>query len=235
VLGERVKTEGAPDADLIGRNYPPKLEEQPYWCTLKWTDYRDYRLWTWLQATKALDLPIDEKAETWYNYFSIEGNQIRAKELLDPFRKENKKLFDVILEDEYNLVYPTARRICSIHYEVPDKDPFEDLEINTHLQDSRLLPVTAAGDTFSRDYIKEYLEERLQEYLALGGLKELLDRRALILAEQKLPAPFYWDLWGNLEHLRGTYHQWLQDHLFEVPNDEEQEVDSDSDISWESN
>ena len=44
VLGERVKTEGAPDADLIGRNYPPKLKEQPYWCTLKWTDYKDYRL-----------------------------------------------------------------------------------------------------------------------------------------------------------------------------------------------
>jgi len=83
VLGERVKTEGAPDADLIGRNYPPKLKEQPYWCALTWTDYKDYRLWTWLQATKALDLPINEKAETWYNYFSIEGNQIRAKELLD--------------------------------------------------------------------------------------------------------------------------------------------------------
>jgi hypothetical protein len=80
------------------------------------------------------------------------------------------------------------------------------------------------------------LEERLQEYLALGGLKEILDRRALILAEQKLPAPFYWDLWGNLEHLRGNYLQWLQNHLFDVPNDdEEQEVDSDSDISWESN
>jgi len=65
-------------------------------------------------------------------------------------------------------------------------------------------------------------------------LKELLDRRALILAEQKLPAPFYWDLWGNLEHLRGTYAQWLQEHIFDVPNDdEEQEVESDSDISWE--
>ena len=57
VLGEKVKTEGAPDADLIGRNYPPKLEEQPYWCTLNWTDFKNYRLWTWFQATKALDLP----------------------------------------------------------------------------------------------------------------------------------------------------------------------------------
>ena len=69
--------------------------------------------------------------------------------------------------------------------------------------------------------------------MALGGLKELLDRRALILAKQKLPAPFYWDLWGNLEHLRKTYAQWQADHIFDVPNDEEQEVESDSDISWD--
>jgi hypothetical protein len=190
VPGERVKTEGAPDADLVGLNYPPKLIEQPFWCTLDWKTFKDFRLWTWLQATKTLDLPITEKAETWYNYFSIEGNQIKAKELLDPFRKENKKQFDIILQQEYESVYPTARCICSIHYDVPNQDPFEDLEINTHLQDSRLIPVTQAGDTISRDFLKRYLEERLGEYLALVGLKELLDRRALILAEQKLPAPF---------------------------------------------
>ena len=133
------------------------------------------------------------------------GNQIKAKELLDPFRKENKKQFDILLQQEYESVYPTARCNCSIHYDVPDQDPFEDLEINTHLQDSRLIPVTQAGDTINREFLKHYLEERLEEYLALGGLKELLDRRALILAGQQLPAPFYWDLWGNLEHLRKTY------------------------------
>jgi len=77
------------------------------------------------------------------------------------------------------------------------------------------------------------LEERLGEYLALGGLKELLDRRALILAGQQLPAPFYWDLWGNLEHLRGAYAWWLAAHTFDAPDDEEQEVESDSDISWD--
>jgi hypothetical protein len=54
------------------------------------------------------------------------------------------------------------------------------------------------------------------------------------LAEQKLPAPIYWALWGNLEHLRETYEQWLGEHIFEIPNsDEEQEVESDSDISWD--
>ena len=88
-------------------------------------------------------------------------------------------------------MYPTARRISSIHYAVPDKDPFEDLEVNTHIQDSRLLPVTKAGDTISRDFLKHYLEERLKEYLALGGLKELLDRKSLLQAGHKLPASFY--------------------------------------------
>jgi hypothetical protein len=84
----------------------------------------------------------------------MENNQIKAKELLDPFRKENKKQFDILLQHEYDLVYPTARRISSIHYVVPDQDPFEDLEINTHIQDSRLIPITEAGDTISRDFLK---------------------------------------------------------------------------------
>jgi hypothetical protein len=233
VLGERTKTEGAPDADLVGLNYPPKLKEQPFWYATDYKTFKDLRLWTWLQAAKALDLPITEKAETWYNYYSIESNQIKAKELLDPFRKENKKQFDILLKQEYECVYPTARRICSIHFEVPNQDPFEDLEINTHLQDSRSIPVTQAGETISRDFLKHYLEERLEEYLALGGLKELLDSRALILVGQQLPAPFYWDLWGNLEHLRGAYAYWLAAHIFDIPDNEEQEVESDSDISWD--
>jgi len=80
VLGERVSTEGAPDSGLA----------------------REY------QATKVLDLPISEQAETWFNYFSIESNQIKAKELLDPFRKENQKEFNFLLQEEYNQVFPNA-------------------------------------------------------------------------------------------------------------------------------
>jgi len=199
VLGERVSTEGAPDSGLAVK-YPPKLKEQPFWLTWDYKTFKDFRLWTWLQATKALDLPISEKTESCYNYFSIESNQIKAKELLDPFRKENQKEFDFLLQEEYNLVFPTASRISSVRFIVPSGDPFEDLEINETLQDSRLIPLTEAGEPIRKRFIKQYLEERLQEYLALGGLKELIDRRALILANQKLPAPFYWDLWGNLEH-----------------------------------
>jgi hypothetical protein len=171
-------------------------------------------------------LPISEQAETWFNYFSIESNQIKAKELLDPFRKEKQKEFDFLLQEEYNL-------ISSVRLSVPLGDPFKDLEINETLQDSRLIPLTEAGEHISKRFIKQYLQERLQEYLALGGLKELIDRRALILANQKLPAPFYWDLWGNLEHLRNAYQEHLAENLFGPRSDEEKEGEDDNSVvSW---
>jgi len=229
VLGERVRTEGAPDSGLAVV-YPPKLEQQPSWLTWDYKTYKDFKLWTWLQATKALDLPIGEKTETWYNYFSIQGNQIKAKELLDPFRKENQKQFDFQLQDKYNLVFPSASCISSVHYTVPSGGPYEDLEIKESLQDSRFIPLTEAGEHISKRFIKQYLQERLQEYLALGGLKELIDRRALILANQKLPAPFYWDLWGNLEHLRNAYQEHLAENLFGPSSDEEEEEEDNNSI-----
>ncbi len=233
MLGQRVRTEGAPDSGLVVV-YPPKLEEKPSWLTWDYKTYKEFKLWTWLQATKALDLPIGEKTETWYNYFAIQGNQIKAKELLDPFRKENQKQFDFQLQDEYNLVFPSASRISSVRYTVPSGGPYEDLEINKSLQDSRFIPLTEAGDNISKRFIKQYLQERLQEYLALGGLKELIDRRALILANQKLPAPFYWDLWGNLEHLRNAYQEHLAEDLFGPSSDKEEEGEDDnSAVSWD--
>jgi len=160
VLGETVSTEGAPDSSLAVK-YPPKLKEQPFCLTWDYKTFKDFKLWTWLQATKALDLPISEKTESWFNYFSIESNQIKAKELLDPFRKEKQKEFNFLLQEEYNLVFPTASRISSVHFTVPSGDPFEDLEINETLQDSGLIPLTEAGEPIRKRLIKQYLQERL--------------------------------------------------------------------------
>jgi hypothetical protein len=115
VLGERVSTEGAPDSGLV-RQYPIKLAEKPFWLTWDYKTFEDFELWTWLQATKALDLPTSEQAEIWFNYFSIESNQIKAKELLDSFRKEKQKEFDILLQEEYNLVFPTASHISSVQF-----------------------------------------------------------------------------------------------------------------------
>jgi hypothetical protein len=181
-----------------------------------------------------LDLPISKKTESWFNYSSIESNQIKTKELLDPFRKEKQKEFDFLLQEEYNLVFPTATHINTVRFIVPSGGSFEDLEINKTLQDSRLIPLTEGGDPIRKRFIRRYLEERLQEYLALGGLKELIDRRPLILANQKLPAPFYWDLWGNLEHLRNSYSEFIAEELFGPSSDEEEEGEEDNSVvSWD--
>jgi hypothetical protein len=48
----------------------------------------------------------------------------------------------------------------------------------------------------------------------------------------KLPAPFYWDLWGNLDHLREAYQEWLAEDLFGPSSDEEEE-DESSAVSWD--
>jgi len=233
VLGEKVGTEGAPDSGLASQ-YPIKLAENPFWLTWEYKAFKDFRLWTWLQATKALNLPTSDQAEIWFNYFSIESNQVKAKELLDPFRKENQKEFNFLLQAEYDLVYPTASCISSVQFNMPTGDPFEDLTINNTLQDFRLIPITQAGDPIRKRFIKQYLKERLREYLALGGLKELLDRKPLIQAEQKQPAPFYWDLWGNLEHLREAYQEPLAENLFGPSSDKEEEGEDDSSaVSWD--
>ena len=43
VLGERVSTEGAPDSGLA-RKYPIKLAEKPFWLTLYYKTFKDFRL-----------------------------------------------------------------------------------------------------------------------------------------------------------------------------------------------
>jgi uncharacterized membrane protein len=181
-----------------------------------------------------LDLPISDQAEIWFNYFSIESNQVKAKELLDPFRKENQKEFDFLLEEEYNLVYPTTSPISSVEFNTPTGDPFRNLTINSTLQDSRCILITESGQVIRKRFIKHYIEQRLVEYLALGGLKELVNRKPLIQAGHKLPDPFYWDLWGSLEYLREAYHTNCAEELFRPSSDEEEEGEEDSSVaSWE--
>jgi hypothetical protein len=89
VLGERVGTQGAPDSGLA-REYPIKLTEKPFWLTWNYRAFKDFRLWTWIQAAKALDLLIRDQAEIWFTYFPIESNQVKAKELLDPLGRRTR-------------------------------------------------------------------------------------------------------------------------------------------------
>jgi hypothetical protein len=101
ILGEGIETQGAPDFGL-NLEYPIKLVGKPFWVDLSTLVYKDYRLWTWIQVAKTLERPLSDQTITWFNYFSIESNQVEAKELLAPFRKENQKKFDIYLEWEHN-------------------------------------------------------------------------------------------------------------------------------------
>ena len=103
---------------------------------------------------------------------------------------------------------------------------YKDLSINHAIQDSRFIPITEEGLVIRKKFLKYYLEQRLWEYLALGGLKELLDRQPLIKAGYKLPEPFYWDLWGNLEPLRESYSDYCAEEHFDPEASEEESVAS---------
>jgi len=118
---------------------------------------------------------LSDQTITWFNYFSIESNQVEAKELLAPFRRENQKKFDVYLEWEHNNgVYPNTNSISTIEFDTPRGSLYKDLGINRTIQDSRFIPITEDGLVIRNKFRKYYLEQRLWEYLALGGLQELL-------------------------------------------------------------
>jgi hypothetical protein len=65
-----------------------------------------------------------------------------------------------------------------------------------------------------------------KEYLALGGLQELIERKTLFEEGYKLPEPFYWDLWGTLEHLRESYSDYCAVEHFDPDASEEESVAS---------
>jgi hypothetical protein len=142
---------------------------------------------------------------------------------LAPFRKESQKEFDTLLEQEYEWAYPNTSSISTIEFDLPRGSIYKDLYINRTIQDSRYIPHTEGGLVIRKKFLKYYLEQHLEEYLALGGLQELIERRTLFIEGYKLPDPFYWDLWGNLEHLRNTYADYCADEHFDPDGSEEEE------------
>ncbi len=73
VLGEGIETEGAPDFGLE-LDYPVKLVGKPFWVKWSTLEYQEFRLWTWIQGSIALERPLGEKTITWFNYFSTDTN-----------------------------------------------------------------------------------------------------------------------------------------------------------------
>jgi len=211
---------GAPG---FGQTYPPRIQYKPSWFKpLIGADFKTFQLWTWLEATKSLGLPISEEADKWYKHISTEDLKEGAIKLLGIFKEETSP----VLEDysEYELVYPTTPLINSIVLDIPVGPYYKYL--NKTIKDSSYFPTTESGLVIRKKFLEVYLEERLAEYLALGGLNELIQRVPLIEAGHKLPDPFFWDLWANLEHLRESYTEFCAQEHFNPEASEEESVTS---------
>jgi hypothetical protein len=211
---------GAPG---FGQTYPPRIQYKPSWFKpLIGADFKTFQLWTWLEATKSLGLPISEEADKWYKHISTEDLKEGAIKLLGIFKEETSP----VLEDysEYELVYPTTPLINSIVLNIPVGPYYKYL--NKTIKDSSYFPTTESGLVIRKKFLEVYLEERLAEYLALGGLNELIQRVPLIEAGHKLPEPFFWDLWANLEHLRERYTEFCSQEHFNPEASEEESVAS---------
>jgi hypothetical protein len=122
------------------------------------------------------------------------------------------------------LVYPTTPLIESIVLNIPAGPYYKYL--SKTIKDSIYFPTTESGLVIKKKYLKVYLEELLAEYLALGGLNELIQRVPLVEAGHKLPDPFFWDLWANLEHLRESYIEFCAQEHFNPEASEEESVAS---------
>ncbi len=88
--------EGAPDhPDNLEEgqrkpNYPVKVHYQPHWFPeLRSITWKNYQVWSWLTAAKALQCPISAEAEIWHNYLNREQIKLEAAELLGVFKPEN--------------------------------------------------------------------------------------------------------------------------------------------------
>jgi hypothetical protein len=221
VLGTSI-LKGAPG---LGQEYPPKIEVKPFWFKPPFgVNFRDFKLWSWLEATKSLGLPISEEADKWFKYTLTEDLKEGAIKLLGTFKEEFTPELDDYQESEYSLVYPTTPLIKSIVLDITVGSNYKYL--NSTIKDSSYFPPTESGQVIKKKYLKVYLEECLAEYLALGRLNELIQRAHLIEVGQKIPDPFYWDLWANLEHLRESYIEFCAQEYFNPEASEEESVAS---------
>jgi hypothetical protein len=153
-LGTRI-LRGAPG---LGQACPPKIEVKPFWFKpLFGVDFKDFKLWSWLEATKSLGLPISEEADKWFKHISTEDLKEGAIKLLGVFKEEFAPELDDYQESEYSLVYPTTPLIESIVLDTPVGPNYKYL--NNTIKNSSYFPTTESGQVIKKKYLKVYLEE----------------------------------------------------------------------------
>jgi hypothetical protein len=93
VLGKGVA--GAPDdSELLEEGQqvvcPVKIFHKPHWLpTLSTIKWKDFQVWSWIGAAKALESPLSKEADTWHNYLDLEQTKLEAVEVLGIFKPEH--------------------------------------------------------------------------------------------------------------------------------------------------
>jgi hypothetical protein len=223
VLGKGVA--GAPDDPELFEEgehavYPVKIIHKPHWLpTLNTIKWKDFQVWSWIGTVKALESPLSKEADIWHNYLDLEQTKLEAVEVLGIFKPEHINT-ELPADIEWELVGVPAEAeqtpISSIKFEIPEGRLYRYL--NNTLNDPRPIPVTSTGLVIRKKFLKLYIEERLQEYLALGGTQELIVREQFLGI--KIADPFYWNLWADLAQVRNRYTIYCaQEHIDPVEED----------------
>jgi hypothetical protein len=151
---------------------------------------------------------------------------LEAAEFIGVFKPENfHQELPIEIEWDLNTAPPgaIARSISSIQFDIPEGYTYRNL--NKTLDDHRPATVTSSGLIIKKKFLKLYLEERLQENLALGGTKELIEQ----LMGRNLSDPFYWNIWADLQAVRTRYqYNCVEEHIDPEAGEEK------SVISWDS-
>jgi hypothetical protein len=223
VLGKGVA--GAPDDPELFEEeehavYPVKILHKPHWLpTLSTIKWKDFQVCSWIGAVKALESPLSKEADIWHNYLDLEQTKLEAVEVLGIFKPEHINS-ELPADIEWDLVGVPAEAeqtpISSIKFEIPGGRLYRYL--NNTLSDPRPIPVTSTDLVIRKKFLKLYIEERLQEYLALGGTQELIVREQFLGI--KIADPFYWNLWADLVQIRNRYTIYCaQEHIDPVEED----------------
>jgi hypothetical protein len=155
--------------------YPPRIQHKPHYFTAVGAlDWRN----TWTKATEVLGLPVSKETKTWCAYFDNQDTRVEAVKFLGKFKLENSQPLDPGLEEESNSGPPRAPIISSVILHIPRDLPKGNwiLGLNNTVRDNRQIPtIDGSSHPIRTEFIKFYLEQRLWEYLALGGIQELVE------------------------------------------------------------
>jgi hypothetical protein len=239
--------DGAPDSDeeTLYRSvwtdgsiqkYPVRIHHKPHWLTtkhLRTVGYQEYFTWNFLEACALDNLPVSEESTKWRDWVGTRRLWLEQHYLLNKTFKKGEKQPKYAKHIQYAL--ETARKkedYKNIHDELVLTYPIKLPLINKQLYDWRPIPTDIDEKPIDEGFLKFYLARRIVEWLAAGGLVEWRKNWEYFVRYTEHPIdgcrkfikPFYWDLWGDLDHLRWEYLQfqtsarevqlWWRSHLF---------------------